>query len=179
MSTNSEPIALPQKGQVAGKVVPQTNLSGRAVKIDARKKSSVANQLLVNTMAGGRLGSRAEMLANIKQGLKFSTISQLEAAFGASQKEVAKVLSITPATLTRRKKEGRLHADESDRVIRLARLKDLALTLMNGDDAAAISWLRTPLEILGGETPLEHASTEMGARDVEDLIGRLRHGVFS
>ena len=64
-------------------------------------------------------------------------------------------------------------------MIRLARLKDLALTLMNGDDAAAISWLRTPLEILGGETPLEHASTEMGARDVEDLIGRLRHGVFS
>ena len=179
MSINSEPIASPKKGQVAGKVMPQTNLSGQALKIGAFKKSSVADQLLVNAMAGGRLGSRAEMLANIKQGLKFSTISQLEAAFGASQKEVAKVLSITPATLTRRKKEGRLHADESDRVIRLARLKDLALTLMNGEDAAAISWLRTRLEILGGETPLEHASTEMGARDVEDLIGRLRHGVFS
>jgi putative toxin-antitoxin system antitoxin component (TIGR02293 family) len=111
--------------------------------------------------------------------LRFSAISHLEAAFDASQKEIAVILSIAPTTLTRRKKEGLLHADESDRVVRFARLKDAVLALTYGDDAAAISWLKTPLPILGGDSPLAHASTELGARDVEDLIGRLRHGVFS
>jgi uncharacterized protein (DUF2384 family) len=32
---------------------------------------------------------------------------------------------------------------------------------------------------LGGKTPLEYADTEPGAREVEDLLGRLEHGVFS
>ncbi|MCU7862225.1 MAG: DUF2384 domain-containing protein, partial [Candidatus Thiodiazotropha sp. (ex Lucinoma kastoroae)] len=96
-----------------------------------------------------------------------------------SQKDIAQVLSIPSSTLQRRKKTGHLQTDESDRVVRLAHLKDAALALMQGDDNAAVAWLHTPLDVLGGESPLEHASTELGARDVEDLIGRLRHGVFS
>jgi putative toxin-antitoxin system antitoxin component (TIGR02293 family) len=100
-------------------------------------------------------------------------------ALHTSQKEIAQVLSIPPSTLQRRKKSGQLQTDESDRVVRLASLKDATVAMMQGDDEAAVAWLRTPLDILGGESPLEHASTELGARDVEDLIGRLRHGVFS
>lgn len=42
------------------------------------------------------------------------------------------------STLNRRKLEGRLHTDESDRVVRFA-----ALQLMQGDDEAAVNWLRT------------------------------------
>lgn len=119
------------------------------------------------------------MLANIRRGLPFDVIETLEEAYGASRKELAEVLSIPVSTLTRRRKEGTLHADESDRVARLARLKDAAVAMMQGDDDAAIQWLHTPLEVLGDETPMAHASTEMGTRDVEDLIGRIRHGVFS
>ena len=119
------------------------------------------------------------MQSSIKKGLKFATIARLGKALDISQKEVAQLLSITPSTLNRRKKEGQLHPDESDRVVRFARLKDAALTLMRDDDQAAVAWLQTPLDILGGESPLDYATTELGARDVEDLIGRLRHGVFS
>jgi len=32
---------------------------------------------------------------------------------------------------------------------------------------------------LGGETPLEYAETEVGAREVEDLLGRIEYGVYS
>ena len=35
------------------------------------------------------------------------------------------------------------------------------------------------MDIFGGETPMQHAKTEKGAREVEDLIGRIRNGVFS
>lgn len=123
--------------------------------------------------------NRAEMLETIRQGLHFGAVEQLELALRASRKEMATVLSIPVSTLTRRKSEGRLHSDESDRVVRVAHLVDAAIAMMHGDQSAALSWLRTPLDILGNETPLMRASTELGARDVEDLIGRLRHGVFS
>lgn len=70
-------------------------------------------------------------------------------------------------------------SQESDLIVRLAQLKDAAIVLMRGDEELALSWLHSPLDVLGGKSPLEHATTELGARDVEDLIGRLRNGVFS
>lgn len=171
----TSPIATPKHGKAIAKV---KQLGAAPSRFIANKPLGQSNTL-VTAVTGVRTGRRADMLNNIKKGLKFASIGQLETAFRASQKEIAQALSIPSTTLNRRKIEGRLHADESDRVVRLAQLKDAALALMNFDDDAAIAWLRTPLEILDGESPLEHATTELGARDVEDLIGRLRHGVFS
>ena len=50
---------------------------------------------------------------------------------------------------------------------------------MAGDSNAASDWMTTPHRLLGDETPLCHASTEAGGREVEQLIGQLIHGVFS
>ena len=44
---------------------------------------------------------------------------------------------------------------------------------------AAREWLSEPSPELGGRTPFEFSKTEIGSRDVEDLIGRLGYGVFS
>ena len=68
---------------------------------------------------------------------------------------------------------------ESDRLLRTARLFRLAVDLFDGDRQAARQWLQTPKRALGGATPLDHAATEVGAREVEDLVGRAEHGVVS
>lgn len=167
-------IASPRQG-VAGEI--EAKIAGRK-RLFKRPIADQSQQLALK-VTGVPSGNRAQMLANVRSGLGYKVISYLEDAFRVPQKEIAGVLSIPASTLTRRKKEGRLHADESDRVVRLAALKDAALALMQGNDDAAVAWLQTPLGILGGESPLQHASTEIGARDVEDLIGRIRHGVFS
>ena len=39
-------------------------------------------------------------------------------------------------------------------------------------------WLRSPALGLGGAVPLEF-KTEVGAREVENLLGRIEHGVYS
>jgi putative toxin-antitoxin system antitoxin component (TIGR02293 family) len=179
MNTSAEPIAKPKKGAAksSGHRVKRDTHAGHIMTV--KKGSNKSRTLLLHAVTGVAAGNRAKMLKNIRQGLPFDVIETLEQAYAVPRKELAEVLSITVSTLTRRKKEGRLHADESDRVARLARIKDTAVAMMQGDDEAAIQWLHTPLEILGSETPMAHASTEMGARDVEDLIGRIRHGVFS
>lgn len=69
--------------------------------------------------------------------------------------------------------------DGFDSAVQLARLRAAAIEMMAGNELAAIDWLSEPKEVLGGKSPLEHASTADGAREVEDFISRIRHGVFS
>ena len=54
-----------------------------------------------------------------------------------------------------------------------------ALELFEGDARVAERWLSSPKRALGGAVPYELAKTEAGVREVEGLIGRLEHGVFS
>ncbi len=74
---------------------------------------------------------------------------------------------------------GRLAPDESERLLRVSMLFEKAVDLFDGDVAEATRWLRSPQRGLGGPSPLEFARTEVGAREVENLIGRLEHGVIS
>ena len=176
-SKNSDVIAVPKKGMASSGEGRAVNPQIRVSKSDGEAMAVVHRSIAVELAESPR--SRALMIRRIQQGLRFSVLERLGIAIGASAKEIGRLISIPPSTMTRRKKEGRLNAEESDRVMRLARLKDAAMELMDGDDAASVQWLNTPLEILGDESPLEHANTELGARDVEDLISCLRHGVFS
>ena len=43
----------------------------------------------------------------------------------------------------------------------------------------ARKWLKEPSWALGDVTPLQYADTELGAQGVEDLLGRIEHGVFT
>jgi putative toxin-antitoxin system antitoxin component (TIGR02293 family) len=88
------------------------------------------------------------------------------------------LLGISKATLHRRKAGGRLAPAESDRVVRFARLMGRAVVVLESE-ATARQWLSSPQFGLGGAVPLEYAETELGAREVEDLLGRLEHGVYS
>ena len=115
----------------------------------------------------------------VRGGLPFAALENLVQAVGAPQGEVASVVGMPTTTLGRRRRSGRLTPAESDHVVRVARLTALARELMAGDSDAASRWLTTPHRLLGDETPLRRASTEAGGRDVEQLIGQLRHGVFS
>jgi putative toxin-antitoxin system antitoxin component (TIGR02293 family) len=67
---------------------------------------------------------------------------------------------------------------ESDRLYRLARLAALAEEVFEDLDRAR-EWLRQHQRGLGDRAPLDLMRTEVGAREVEDLLGRIEYGVFS
>jgi len=81
--------------------------------------------------------------------------------------------------LARRKASGRLTADESEKLLRLSSTFENTLDLFEGNRRQALAWLSSPKKEFEDQTPLEYSRTEVGAREVEDLIGRLEHGVFS
>jgi putative toxin-antitoxin system antitoxin component (TIGR02293 family) len=122
--------------------------------------------------------SAATLAAAIEQGLPIHELKKLMSSLGISPEKASLLLGISTATLHRRTKMGRLAPSESDRLIRFARLAAMAAQVM-GSPEAGKNWLRTPQYGLGGKIPLEFAGTEIGAREVENLLGRIEHGVYS
>jgi putative toxin-antitoxin system antitoxin component (TIGR02293 family) len=92
--------------------------------------------------------------------------------------QLAAKLCISRSTLQRRKIAGRLSPDESDKVMRLSRLLEHATNVF-GDIERARAWLKFPQRGLGGAIPLDYAETEVGAREVDNLLGRIEYSVYT
>ena len=122
---------------------------------------------------------REGAVAVVRRGLPFSSLDDVAGSVGIGCLALARVIGLSPTTLARRRKAGTLTSEESDGLVRVARLVAMAHEMMQGDEDAARRWLKEQHELLEGESPLERASTEVGGREVEELIGRLRHGTFS
>ena len=123
--------------------------------------------------------STGDLIRRIEQGLSFKALHSLASVSGLPVPVLASLVGIPGRTLARRKAAGRLAPEESERLLRISTVFELAVELFEGDVAAAIDWLTAPKKALGGNAPLAYARTELGAREVEALIGRLEHGVFS
>jgi putative toxin-antitoxin system antitoxin component (TIGR02293 family) len=115
----------------------------------------------------------------VKRGLPIGALYSFEESCQLPMATIQGVIRLPNRTLDRRKQEGMLKRDEAERLLRLALVYEKAVNLFEGDAAAARTWLAAPAKALGNETPLSLVETEIGAREVEDLIGRLEHGVFS
>jgi putative toxin-antitoxin system antitoxin component (TIGR02293 family) len=92
--------------------------------------------------------------------------------------KLAGVLGMSRATLHRRKLQGRIDKEESEKLVRYQRLLQRAEELF-GDAARARDWLTHKQVGLNNAVPLEFAKTEIGAREVENLLGRIEYGVYS
>jgi putative toxin-antitoxin system antitoxin component (TIGR02293 family) len=118
----------------------------------------------------------SELHSRLQQGLSFEAFERLRRVLDLSAGRAGDLLRIPPRTLARRKESKRFEPEESDRLMRLSRIVGLALELFEGDVDETRTWLMTPHAALGGETPVDFATTDIGAREVENLIGRLEHG---
>lgn len=115
----------------------------------------------------------------IRKGLPASAVTALARRLDLANTVLSRKLGIPQRTLTRRLgQRSRLTFAESDRMVRLARVYAHAVEMI-GDEQKAAEWLRTPNRALGGERPLDQLDTDIGARAVEDVLGRIAYGVYS
>jgi putative toxin-antitoxin system antitoxin component (TIGR02293 family) len=120
----------------------------------------------------------ARAVGAVRAGLPWKEYDDLRDALDLPMEKVAAKIGMSRATLHRRQKSGVLSPDESDKALRLARIIGHAVAVF-GDEPRARQWLKAPQVALGGETPLDFADTEIGAREVDHLIGRIDYGVYS
>lgn len=131
------------------------------------------------TLLGLETFDPPDLLRAVKKGLPYRAFERFRRNTSLSFERVTDLIDIPRRTMTRRKRDGRFLPDESDRLLRASRLFGKTLELFEGDRDAATEWLTTAQPALGGTIPLDLARTEIGAREVERLVGRLEHGVFA
>jgi putative toxin-antitoxin system antitoxin component (TIGR02293 family) len=146
------------------------------------KKKSIKYPMPEESLGGGesvlREPEAAYIINRVRDGLPMAEFQSLREMLGLSEERLAALLEMSRATLHRRKKSGHLDRAESDRLVRYARLFSRASEVLGGVSGAR-SWLAAPARAFHGECPLDYADTEIGAREVEALLGRIEHGVFS
>ena len=119
-----------------------------------------------------------ELIRQIQKGLRFTELETLQHSLDMPFEQLAAKLSISRSTLQRRKHAGRLSPEESNKVVRFSQLLKHATDVF-GDIEKARAWLKFPQHGLGGAVPLDYAETEIGAREVDNLLGRIDYGVYS
>lgn len=127
----------------------------------------------------GEPGSVREWVESIKAGLPVASALAFKDALRLTNEELAGLLGLSTRTLLRWSPgKSRLDVASGDRLVRSARLFTLASDVLEDGDAA-VRWLRAPQKALGDAVPLDLATTDVGARAVEALLGRMEHGVYT
>jgi putative toxin-antitoxin system antitoxin component (TIGR02293 family) len=135
---------------------------------------------IVSSLGLRAVSTPLELAERVRQGLSPGALARVKQLTAFSDPQLARCLGTSLKTLSRIHASGdkRLSPQLSDRLYRLARVFTLAETAL-GDREAARGWLQRPQPGLGGKVPRELLATEAGAREVEDLLGRIEHGVLA
>ena len=139
----------------------------------------IAEVLGGKKVLGRSIKTFAELAKLIRQGLPSGSLIVLGEKLDLKNAALSEKLGIPQRTLTRRlSRHSRLTAAESDRTVRLARVYATAVEMI-GNAGKAAAWLRTPNRALGGEVPIDQLDTDLGVREVENILGRIACGVYS
>ena len=117
-------------------------------------------------------------IEQIRAGLSFRAVQNLQKALDLPMERIASVLGMSRATLHRRKLQGKIDREASEKLVRYQSLLKKAEEVF-GDAENAREWLTHPQRGLGNAVPLEFAKSELGAGEVENLLGRIEYGVYS
>jgi len=119
-----------------------------------------------------------EILTQVRNGLPAAMFEQVASTLGLSTGALAAKLGIARRTVTRKRGNGApLSSETSEKLLRAARVRNLGRMLFTTDEAVS-KWLSKPDASLGNMAPLDLLDTDLGAREVENLLRALAYGHF-
>lgn len=121
-------------------------------------------------------GRRGSLFHLVEEGVPIRDLTWVSKRYHISKINITDFIGISISTLKRRYRSGRLNTAESDRFVRLMGLYAMAEDILGSAELAS-QWMLTPNRSLGGISPNDYARTDVGAREVEDMLGRIATGV--
>ncbi len=134
----------------------------------------VARKLGGEAVLGKSVRSLADLALAVRRRLPLVVLKGLLAA-GLTEQEIERFVIPQRTRRHRAEKKQPLTIEESDRAVRLLRIQTLTEETFGARDKAS-RWLRRPLAELHGETPLDLAQTEAGARVIEAILAKIAWG---
>ncbi len=121
---------------------------------------------------------QGDLIMAVSSGLPARLARELSHCLEISLDDTAGLLRMNPRTLQRRMGEGILDLSESERLWQLSRLFHRAEEVLESR-AGALHWFKNPIAAVGWATPMAYARTAVGLRELENILGRIEHGVYS
>lgn len=119
------------------------------------------------------------LIGQARQGLSAHSLRELGQRLELPVREQAVLLGTTERTLARRFHiNDALNKTESERLLLLQQLVAHGVDVFE-DQGKFNRWLRRPLPLLGGQSPLQLLDTASGFQVVDELLGRIEYGVYS
>lgn len=170
-------LTKPKRRKQADRSAARHKQVGKGVK-KTNDIAGVVTNCIQGTSGSTQPMSAAKLIHSLKAGLPVCELEALHSNLDLPMERLVPMLGISKATYHRRKLAGRLDVAESERVVRFARLLGKASFVMGSVENGRL-WLTSAQVGLNGEIPLEYAETEVGSREVENLLGRIDYGVYS
>ena len=125
---------------------------------------------------GRNVRSPEDLAELVRKGLPFAALVAVMRDYGISRDVLCTILHLSPRNFLRRKEQRRLSPDESDRLYRLARVIAHANRVFEDPDESA-EWIHSPNVALGKQQPLILLDTDIGVQQVDQVLGRIEHGI--
>ena len=133
---------------------------------------------LNSSQSGDYQGADLKVIRHAREGIKVGYLLQLSDLMGLTQVEICKILHISLRTLQRYELDFTLDSDASSKVIQLAMLQRRGIEVF-GDTGGFNQWLKAPMSSLEGKAPLDYLDTPFGFQLINQILGRIEHGVFA
>lgn len=112
-----------------------------------------------------------------RQGMLRSEADQVAQLAGLTDIELARILNMSVRNLHRLKADGKLARDASERLLLLTNLLQHGLNVFDEEAQTLAEWLRSPIRELNTQSPLSLLDTTTGFGLVDDVLGRIEHGI--
>jgi putative toxin-antitoxin system antitoxin component (TIGR02293 family) len=149
----------------------------RRVRVDnPREVEGVVSVLGGAAVVGRNVRSPADLAERVRKGLPFAALSAVMERYGISRDVICTILHLSARNFLRRREQKRLSPDESDRLYRLARVIAHANRVFEDPEQSA-DWIQSPNVALGKQQPLTLLDTDIGVQQVDQVLGRIEHGI--
>ena len=125
---------------------------------------------------GRGVRSPEQLAERVREGLPFSALSAVMERYGISRDVACEILHLSRRNFLRRKEQKRLSPDESDRLYRVGRVLAHANRVFE-DPGESADWIHSPNAALGKQQPLTLLDTDIGVQQVDEVLGRIEHGI--
>lgn len=138
--------------------------------------NSIGQILGGKSVLGRQVASLLDLNEAVERGLpKITLRNVVRHIYTDATDQRAMMHRIVPEATYKRRRDRLSHA-ESERTERLARVVAMAEDVWQ-DTEQSRRFLLTPHPEIGGRTPLDAALTELGARQVEEIMARILYGL--
>ncbi len=150
-------------------------LSAFGVKFDVKWQDMTLSSKKI--FENGNLNSSLDLVQLGRNGVPIKVLTKIQKFTTLSSKELSQILPVSERQLLRYSAEHILKKDISSHLIQLVELFDKGYSIFGKEKFQ--NWIRSKILVLEDKCPLDFMDTPIGINLLEDILGRIKYGVYS